>query len=144
MGSVPATPPSCTPSPLQLLSALLTPCPRSCLMCMRRLQLSPTSTRRLRPSLMFISSQRSVPLLSVLSGPTLLLLLLSNLLLLFSSSNLFPNSNLFPSSNLLPSSLLSHNLPQHNRQPQHGLEDATTTLGLEFLADRSSKDGVRW
>merc|ERR1711970_510296 len=106
--------------------------PRLCLMCTRRLQLSPTSTRRLRPSLMFISSQRSVPLLSVLSGPTLLLLLLSNLLLLFSSSNLFP------------SSLLSHNLPQHNRQPQHGLEDATTTLGLEFLAGRSSRDGVRW
>merc|ERR1712165_450548 len=97
--------------------------------CTKRLQLSPTFTRRLRPSLMFISSQRSAPLLLVLSGPTLLLLLLSNLL---------------PSSSLLPSSLLSHNLPQHNRQPQHGLEDATTTLGLEFLADRSSKNGVRW
>merc|ERR1712212_386838 len=135
MGSVPATPPSCTPSSLQLLSAQLTLCPRSCLTCTRRLQLSPTFTRRLRPSLMFISSQRSAPLLLVLSGPTLLLLLLSNLL---------PSSNLFPSSNLLPSSLLSHNLPQHNRLPQHGLEDATTTLGLEFPADRSSKDGVRW
>merc|ERR1712083_1227742 len=132
MGSVPATSPSCTPSSLQLLSAQLTLCPRSCLTCTRRLQLSPTFTRRLRPSLMFISSQRSAPLLLVLSGPTLLLLLLSNLL---------PQ---FPSSNLLPSSLLSHNLPQHNRLPQHGLEDATTTLGLEFPADRSSKDGVRW
>merc|ERR1711939_1091322 len=138
MGSVPATPPSCTPSSLQLLSALLTPCPKSCHTCTKRLQLSPTFTRRLRPSLMFISSQRSAPLLLVLSGPTLLLLLLSNLLPLFSSSNLFPSSS------LLPSSLLSHNLPQHNRQPQHGLEDATTTLGLEFLADRSSKNGVRW
>merc|ERR1712083_430926 len=142
MGSVPATSPSCTPSSLQLLSAQLTPCPRSCPTCTRRLQLSPTFTRRLRLSLMFISSQRSAPLLLVLSGPTLLLL--SNLLPLFSSSNSFPNSNLFPSSNLLPSSLLSHNLPQHNRLPQHGLEDATTTLGLEFPADRSSKDGVRW
>merc|ERR1712117_906145 len=122
MGSVPATPPSCTPSSLQLLSALLTPCPRSCLMCTKRLQLSPTFTRRLRPSLMFISSQRSAPLLLVLSGQTLLPLLLNNLPPLFSSSNLFLRSN-----------LLSHNLPQHNRQPQHGLEDATTTLGLEFL-----------
>merc|ERR1712212_51075 len=103
---VPATPPSCTPSSLQLLSAQPTLCPRSCLTCTRRLQLSPTFTRRLRPSLMFISSQRSAPLLLVLSGPTLLLL---------------------PISNLLPSSLLSHNLPQHNRLPQHGLEDATTT-----------------
>merc|ERR1712212_242953 len=138
MGSVPATPPSCTPSSLQLLSAQLTLCPRSCPTCTRRLQLSPTFTRRLRPSLMFISSQRSAPLLLVLSGPTLLLLLLSNLLPLFSSSNLFPSSS------LLPSSLLSHNLPQHNRLPQHGQEDATTTLGLEFPADRSSKDGVRW
>merc|ERR1712083_653629 len=131
MGSVPATSPSCTPSSLQLLSAQLTLCPRSCLTCTRRLQLSPTFTRRLRLSLMFISSQRSAPLLLVLSGPTLLLLLLGNLLPLFSSSNSFPNSNLFPSSNL----------PQHNRLPQHGPEDATTTLGLEFPADRSSKDG---
>merc|ERR1712083_841158 len=132
MGSVPATSPSCTPSSLQLLSAQLTLCPRSCLTCTRRLQLSPTFTRRLRLSLMFISSQRSAPLLLVLSGPTLLLLLLSNLLPLFSSSNSFP------------SSMLSHNLPQYNRLPQHGPEDATTTLGLEFPADRSSKDGVRW
>merc|ERR1711937_770799 len=104
MGSVPATPSSCTPSSSQLLSALLTPCPKSCLTCTKRLQLSPTFTRRLRLSPMFISNLRSALLLLVLSGPTLL------------------------RSNLLPSSLLSHNLPQHNRLPQPGLEDATTTL----------------
>merc|ERR1711862_907202 len=98
--------------------------------CTKRLQLSPTSMRRSRLSPMFISNLRSALLPLELSGPTLLL---SNLPLLFS------NSNLFPSSNLLPSSLLSHNLPQHNRLPQPGLEDATTTLGLEFLAGRSSK-----
>merc|ERR1712029_1204597 len=96
----------------------------------------PTSMRRSRLSPMFISNLRSALLLLVLSGPTLLL---SSLPLLFSNSNLFPSSNLSPSSNLLPSSLLSHNLPQHNRLPQPGLEDATTTLGLEFLAGRSSK-----
>merc|ERR1712029_1113188 len=94
----------------------------------------PTSMRRSRLSPMFISNLRSALLLLELSGPTLLL---SNLPLLF--SNFFPSSNLSPSSNLLPSSLLSHNLPQHNRLPQPGLEDATTTLGLEFLAGRSSK-----
>merc|ERR1712168_266470 len=103
---------------------------KSCLTCTKRLQLSPTFTRRLRLSPMFILNLRSALLLLVLSGPTLHL---SNLLLLFSSSNLFPSSN------LSPSSLLSHNLPQHNRLPQPGLEDATTTLGLEFLAGRSSK-----
>merc|ERR1719290_931822 len=74
-----------------------------------------------------------------------LLLLGNNLPPLSSSSNLFPSSsNLSPSSSLHPSSLLSHSLPQQLKLPQHGPEAATTTWEREFLADRSSKNGLRW
>merc|ERR1711892_426645 len=111
---------------------------KSCHMCTKRWQLSPTFTKRWRLSHMFIMSQSSALLLLVLSGPLLLLLPLSSLLLLSSNSNLSSSSLLLsslPSHNLLPSSLLHQ--PQLGMLTELGPGGALTTLARAFLAGRS-------